>query len=71
MAAQPLLEFGHEGLSPALKSDVVECNVLVGEHPLQVAQADRELQIPPNGPENNLGREAEAAECPGMGSALG
>ena len=37
----------------------------VGQHPFEVAVADRKLQVPAHGPEDHLGREAKAAECAG------
>src|SRR3954452_4054176 len=46
---------------------VIHRHAPVGEHGLEVAVADRELQIPAHGPEDHLGREAEAAECSGGG----
>jgi hypothetical protein len=41
---------------------VVDHHAAVGQHQLEVVVADRELQIPAHRPENDLGREAEAAE---------
>ena len=46
---------------------MVDRHAAGGEHALEVAVADRELQVPPDRPENDLGREAEAAEGPGVG----
>src|SRR4051812_41416008 len=39
----------------------------IGEHRLEIAIADRKLQIPAHGPEDHLGREAEAPERSGGG----
>ena len=46
---------------------MVDLDAAVGEHALEVAVADRELQVPAHRPEDDLGREAEAAERPGVG----
>ena len=64
---QPLLELGREALDPAVHGRVVDLDAAVDEHALEVAVADRELQVPPHRPEDDLGREAEAAEEPGVG----
>jgi hypothetical protein len=66
---QPLLELRREALDPAVEADVVDLDAAVGEHPLQVAVADRELQVPAHRPKDDLGREAKAAEGPGVGHA--
>src|SRR5918994_7954027 len=65
--ARALLELGGEALDPAEKADVVDRDAAVGEHGLEVAVADGELQVPPDRPEDDRGREAEAAEGPGVG----
>ncbi len=62
-----LLELGGEALDPAVKGDVIDHDATVGQHPLEVAVADAKLQVPAYGPEDDLGREAEAAERPGVG----
>src|SRR4051812_25815878 len=67
MEAYALLELRCEALDPAVHGRVVDLDAAVGEHALEVAVADRELQIPAHRPEDNLGREAEAAERPGVG----
>jgi EamA-like transporter family len=67
VAAHPLLELGGEALDPAVQGDVVDEDAPVGEHGLEVAVADREGQVPAHRPEDDLGREAEAAEGPGRG----
>jgi hypothetical protein len=67
VAARPLLELGGEALDPAIQGRVVDRDPTVSEHPLEVAVADGELQIPPDRLEDDLGREAEAAEGPGRG----
>src|SRR3712207_1155337 len=64
MPPHPLLELRGEALDPAVEADVVYLHAAVGEHPLEVAVADRELQVPPDRPEDDLVREAEAAEEP-------
>src|SRR4051812_30744686 len=66
MAAHPLLELGGEALDPAVHGRVVDRHAAVGQHQLEVAVADRELQVPAHRPEDDLGREAEAAERPGV-----
>jgi predicted TIM-barrel fold metal-dependent hydrolase len=50
---------------------VVDGDAAVGEHALEVAVADRELQVPAHRPQDDLGREAEAAERPGVGHGRG
>jgi hypothetical protein len=67
MPPHPLLELGGEALDPAIERDVVHLHAAVGQHVLEIAVADRELQVPPDRPEDDLGREAEAAEEPGVG----
>jgi len=63
----PLLELGGEALDPAVHGRVVDLDPAVGEHVIEVAVADRELQVPAHRPQDDLGREAEAAERPGVG----
>ena len=67
VAARALLELGGEALDPAVHGRVVDLDPAVGEHALEVAVADRELQVPAHRPKDDLGREAEAAERPGIG----
>jgi hypothetical protein len=67
VAPRALLELRGEALDPAVGADVVDRDAAVGQHPLEVAVADGELQVPPDRPEDDLGREAEAAEDPGRG----
>src|SRR5215204_7117068 len=67
MSAYALLELRCKALDPAVHGRVVRPDAAVGEHQLQVAVADRELQVPAHRPEDDLGREAEAAERPGVG----
>jgi uncharacterized protein YjbI with pentapeptide repeats len=66
---RPLLELGREALDPTIERDVVDLDPTVGEHPLEVTVADGELQVPAQRPEDDLGREAKAAEGPGVGHA--
>ena len=66
-AAHPLLELGGEALDPAVQRDMVHLHAPIGQHGLEVAEADSELQVPAHRPEDHLGREAEAAEGPGVG----
>src|SRR4051812_45921622 len=66
MPPHPLLELRGEALDPAVHGRVVDLNPAVGEHQLEVAVADRELQVPAHRPQDDLGREAEAAEGPGV-----
>src|SRR3954447_22568849 len=56
-----------EALDPAVHGRVIHCDAPVGEHGLEVAVADRELQVPAHGPEDHLGREAEAPKRSGGG----
>jgi hypothetical protein len=63
----PLLELGREALHPAVHGRAVDPDPAAGEHRLEVALADRGLQVPPHRPQDHLGREAEAAEGPGGG----
>src|SRR3954466_5100284 len=63
----PLLELGREALDPAVHGRVIDLDPTIGQHQLEVAVADRELQVPAHRPEDDLGREAEAAEQPGIG----
>src|SRR4051812_29400058 len=65
VAAHPFFEFRGEALNPAVHGRVIHRDAPVGEHGLEIAIADRELQVPAYGPEDRLGRKAEAAECPG------
>src|SRR3954466_14256583 len=62
----PLLEFGREALDPAIHGRVIDLDPTIGQHQLEVAVADRELQVPAHRPEDDLGRKAEAAERPGV-----
>jgi hypothetical protein len=65
--AQALLQLRGEALDPAVQADVVDRDAAVGQHGLEVAVADGDLEGPAHGPEDDLGREAEAAERPGHG----
>src|ERR687893_2943244 len=67
VAAHPFLQLRGEALNPAVQGRVIHRDASVGEHGLEVAVADRELQVPAHGPEDYLGREAEAAERSGGG----
>src|SRR5688572_30323909 len=67
MPAQPPLELGREALDPAVEGDVVDGDAAVGQHGLEVAVADAELEVPAHRPQDDLGRETEAAEGPGGG----
>src|SRR4051812_9512789 len=58
-------QFRGEALNPAVHGRVIHRDAPVGEHGLEVAVADRELQIPAHGPEVHLGREAEAPKRSG------
>src|ERR1044071_9960238 len=51
--------------SPAIHGHVIHRDASIGEHGLEVAIADRELHTPAHGPEDHLGREAEARKCSG------
>ena len=65
VAAHPLLQLRGEALDPAVHGRVIHCDAAIGEHSLQIAIADRELQVPAHRPQDHLGREAKAAECSG------
>ena len=67
MPARALLELGGEALDPAVHGGVVDLDPAIGEHALEVAVADRELQVPAHRPEDHLGRETIAAKGPGRG----
>src|SRR3954453_7966521 len=67
VAAHPLLQLRGEALNPAVHGRVIDRHAAIGEHPLEVAVADRELQIPAHGPEDHLGREAKAPKRSGGG----
>src|SRR3954453_15289790 len=64
-AAHPLLELRDEALNPAVHGRVIHRDAAIGEHPFEVAVADRKLQIPAHGPKDYLGREAEAPKRSG------
>src|SRR3954468_17298536 len=65
MLAHPFLQLRGEALDPAVHGRVIHRDAPVGQHPFEVAVADRKLQVPAHGPEDPLGREAKAAECAG------
>src|SRR4051812_49403882 len=67
VAAHPLLELRGEALDPAVHGRVIHRDAPVGEHGLEVAVADRELQVPAHRSQDHLGREAKAAERSGGG----
>src|SRR4051794_2827837 len=67
VAAHPFLQLRGEALNPAVHSRVIHRHAAIGEHGLEVAVADRELQIPAHSPEDHLGREAEAPKRSGGG----
>src|SRR3954454_8518278 len=67
VVAHPLLQLRGEALDPAVHGRVIHRDAPVSEHGLEIAIADRKLQVPAHGPEDHLGREAEAAECSGGG----
>src|SRR3954453_6319475 len=67
MTAHPLLQLRGEALNPAVHGRVIHRDAPVGEHGLEVAVADRQLQIPAHGPQDHLGREAEAPKRSGGG----
>src|SRR4051812_15989375 len=67
VVAHPLLQLRSEALDPAVHGCVIDRDAPVGEHGLEVAVADRELQVPAHRPQDHLGREAEAAERSGGG----
>src|SRR3954454_15129972 len=63
----PFLKLRGEVLDPAVHGRVIHRDAPVGQHPFEVAVADRKLQVSAHGPEDHLGREAEALGCPGGG----
>src|SRR3954451_6459818 len=62
MRPDALLELGGVSLDPAVDGRVVDRHTAVGQHPLEVAVADRELQVPAHRPEDDLGRELPTLE---------
>ena len=50
VAAHSFLELRGEALDPAVHGRVIHRDAPVGEHSLEIAIADRELQVPANGP---------------------
>ena len=54
MPARTLLELGGEALDPAVHGGVVDLDPAIGEHALEVAVADRELQVPAHRPKDHL-----------------
>src|SRR3982751_3853439 len=74
MRPDALLELGGVSLDPAVDGRVVPRHAAVGQHPLEVAVADRELQVPAHRPEDDLRRELPTLErvlpAPRQASAL-
>src|SRR4051812_28331417 len=62
MRPDPLLELGRIGLDPAEDGRVVDRDVAVLQHELEVAVADREHQVPAHRPEDYLGGELPTLE---------
>jgi hypothetical protein len=60
VSARALLELRRKALDPAVHGPVVDLGPSIGEHALEVAVADRELQVPPDRLEDHRGREAVA-----------
>jgi hypothetical protein len=50
----PFLQFGRIGLNPAEDGGVVHRNAPIQQHDLKITTADREHQIPPDRPQNDL-----------------
>src|SRR4051794_31026463 len=67
VTAHSFLQLRGEALNPAVHSRVIHRDAPVGEHGLEIAVADRELQVPAHRPEDHLGREAEAPKRSGGG----
>jgi hypothetical protein len=66
VSAHAFLELRGEALDPTVHGRVIDLDPAIGQHALKVAVADRELQVPAHHPKDDLGREAEAAERPGV-----
>jgi len=65
VAAYPFLQLRGEALNPAVHGRVIHHHAAIGEHGLEIAVADRELQVPAHRPQDHLGREAKAPERSG------
>src|SRR5215213_413505 len=50
VAAHSLLEFRGKALDPAVHGRVIDLHAAIGEHGLEIAVADRELQVPAHRP---------------------
>src|SRR3954463_4677123 len=50
----PLLELGREALDPAVHGRVIDLDPTIGQHPLEVTVADRELEVPAHRPQDDL-----------------
>ena len=62
MPPDPLLKRGSVGLHPAKHRRVVHDEATIGQYGGEVTVADRERQIPPQSPQDHLGREVPALE---------
>jgi D-ribose pyranose/furanose isomerase RbsD len=62
MRADALVEFWRTGLNPAKQGRMIHVNATMGEHARKIAVADRELQIPADGLQDDLRRELPTFE---------
>ena len=57
MTPNPRLQFGGTGLHPTEQGAVIDLDTTIRQHQGKIAIADREGQIPPQRPQDHLGRE--------------
>jgi hypothetical protein len=62
MRTDALVQLGCISLDPAKEGRVIHRDATIGEHALQIAVADGELQIPADRPQNDLRRELPTLE---------
>jgi hypothetical protein len=64
MTTHPGLDFRGKTLGPTIQGHVIGLHAAIRQHELEVPEADGKLQIPANGPQDDVGREAEATKWP-------
>ena len=62
MRTDALIQLRCIGLDPPKQGGVIDLNASIGEHALEIAVADRELQVPADCPQNDLRRELPTLE---------
>ena len=62
MRTDAFLQLRSIGLDPPEQGRVINLNASIGEHALEIAVADRELQVPADRPQNDLRRELPTFE---------